>query len=348
MFVMRYVKRISGFLFVLMVIGIFGVQVQAQETSESDFEAFQEQLQRDYFTVGALLQAVGDYQYERSSGYSGFLVGGARLQVKGLLDNKFGYQLQTNFLNNFSVLDANVYYNITPDFSMKAGLFKAPFSLEYLTGAAAIDFVNRSSVVNRLAPKRQIGAQLQGKIADGKLKYSAGMFNGNGYGNNQNDDGNFLYSARLEANSGWGNAADNNIMVGINAAYEENDQPSGGNVLSQVSGEQVLLGADTRINHDKLMLAGEFIYANLDTDLGAEHHPFGYYLTAGYFVTPKTQLLVRWDYFDGDFYVDSSDSIIGGVNIFLTEFSQIKFNYSYPVEEGIDYSQLLMNLQIAF
>ena len=221
---MRFAVRVGCSLLVLISILLIGASLKAQDASDSDFEAFQEHLQRDYFTVGALLQTVGDYQPDRAAGKNGFFVGNARLQVKGVLDNKFGYQLQANFINSPSILDANVYYNVTSNFSVKAGLFKAPFSYEYLIGAAAIDFVNRSAVVNQLAPKRQVGVQLQGTVAEGKLKYSAGMFNGNGYGGNQNDDNNFLYTARLETSSGFGNSSDNSMMVGINAAYEKNDQ----------------------------------------------------------------------------------------------------------------------------
>ena len=345
---MRFAVRVGCSLLVLISILLIGASLKAQDASDSDFEAFQEHLQRDYFTVGALLQTVGDYQPDRAAGKNGFFVGNARLQVKGVLDNKFGYQLQANFINSPSILDANVYYNVTSNFSVKAGLFKAPFSYEYLTGAAAIDFVNRSAVVNQLAPKRQVGVQLQGTVAEGKLKYSAGMFNGNGYGGNQNDDNNFLYTARLETSSGFGNSSDNSMMVGINAAYEKNDQASGGNVLSTVPGEQVLIGADSRINYGKLMLAGEFIYGVLAANIGPEYNPLGYYATAGYFVTPKTQLLVRWDYFDGDFIANSSESIVGGVNVFPTDFSEVQLNYSYPVSEGIDFSQILLNLQINF
>lgn len=84
-----------------------------------------------------------------------------------------------------------MYYRITPDFSIKAGLFKSPFSYEFLTGSASIDFVNRSTVVNQLAPNRQIGFQLGGNFSGGKLRYKAGVFNGNGLGINQNNDDQF-------------------------------------------------------------------------------------------------------------------------------------------------------------
>lgn len=340
--------KIIGSIFLFSVLFFVGKSVQAQEQSSSDFEQFKDQFKKEYFSVGGLLQTVGDYQFERITGENGFSVGNARLQVYGEFDNKFGYQLQTNFVRSSALLDANMYYNLTPNFSVKAGLFKTPFSYEYLTGAAAIDFVNRSSVVNQLAPKRQVGFQMQGKMADGKFKYSAGMFNGNGFGINQNDDDQFLYTARIEANSGIGSGLQDGFMMGLNASYEQRESTTtGAGLLSQVAGEQLLLGADTRISYNKMMLAGEFIYSTINADFGAEYNPLGYYVTGGYFVTPKTQLLARWDYFDGDFIGASSESIIGGINIFPSDFSEVQLNYIYPVEEGADFSRILLNLQIA-
>lgn len=328
---------------------LVATSAQAQDQSSSDFEQFKEHFNKEYFSIGGLLQTVGDYQFERTGGQNGLSVGNARLQVYGEFDQKFGYQLQANFLNSTSLLDANMYYNLTSNFLVKAGLFKAPFSYEYLTGAAAIDFVNRSPVVNQLAPKRQLGLQLQGMMADGRFKYSAGMFNGNGFGPNENDDNQFLYVARLETNSGLGSDLGDGFVMGLNASYEQSETAtSGAGLLSQVDGEQLLLGADTRISYKEMMLAGEFIYSTINADFGAEYNPFGYYVTGGYFVTPKTQLLARWDYFEGDFIGTSSESIIGGINIFPSEFSEVQLNYIYPLEDGAEFSRILLNLQINF
>lgn len=341
-------RGIKSFILCLLFL-LIGCSAYSQDQGESDFDVFRHQIQKEYFKVGTLLQTVGDYRYERVSGENGFSIGNARLQVKGVFDEKVGYQLQTSFIGSPSLLDANMYYNVTPNFSVKAGLFKAPFSYEYLTGATAIDFINRSSVVNQLVPKRQVGLQLQGKMAEGKFTYSAGMFNGNDFESNQNDDEQFLYTARLEANSGVGNDAHSSFMMGLNASYEQSERPnSGAGLLSQVEGEQILLGVDTRITYDKMMVAGEFIYSAIEERAGAEYNPYGFYMTGGYFVTPQTQLLARWDYFDGDFIGQSSESLIGGINIFPTEFTKVQLNYIYPVDDGVDFSQVLLNLQIGF
>ncbi|MFH5830954.1 porin [Halalkalibaculum sp. DA384] len=321
---------------------------QSADSQEPDFNAFQQQLKKDYFSVGALLQTIGDYQHERSAGYNGFLVGNARLQVYGEFDQGFGYQLQTNFTSSAALLDAAAYYRFSDGFQVKTGVFKSPFSYEYLTGAAAIDFVNRSTAVSQLAPKRQIGVQLSGQTTDGILHYSVGAFNGNGFGINRNNDSHLLYVGRLEARFDTDRQhSDDQITFGVNAS-RETKRRSG--FIGGIRGDQTLLGTDVRITQSNLFLAGEFIYSWLDADSQADqYNPFGYHATAGYHVTPKTQLLARWDYFTSDELPGSvnTESILAGINIFPTSVSEIQLNYIIPTEQSIEYSQVLVNFQIS-
>ncbi|MDA0329929.1 MAG: hypothetical protein O2958_13090 [Gemmatimonadetes bacterium] len=51
------------------------------------------------------------------------------------------------------------------------------FSRELLTFALAIDFVNRSRVVDALAPGRQMGVQVGGRVGTG-ANWSIGTFSG--------------------------------------------------------------------------------------------------------------------------------------------------------------------------
>lgn len=242
-----------------------------------------------------------------------------------------------------------MYYRITPDLSVKAGLFKSPFSYEFLTGAAAIDFVNRSTVVNQLAPNRQIGMQLGGNVSDGKLRYRLGVFNGNGLGINKNSDDYYLYVGRMETHIALGRKESNKIIFGINASYEQKDQPSSsGNLRAIFEGEQTLMGSDLRFMYNGLMVSGEFIYSRMVTDSGIQSNPFGYHTTAGYYVTSKTQILLRWDRFEGDNLAGDNESFLAGLNYFPTSYSEIQLNYILPSDRELEFSQLLLNLQINF
>lgn len=320
--------------------------------AQNDLDDFQEHYKNDYFSVGALLQTIGDYQYNRlaGTGNNGYSIGNARLQIFGEVNQSFGYQLQANFIKNPAVLDANMYYHLMPQMTVKAGLFKSPFSGEFLRSAAALDFVNRSTVVNQLAPNRQIGVQLGGDLSEGKLRYRAGVFNGNGFDINRNNDGYFLYAARMETHISTDEEAENKIIFALNSSYEQKDQEAdSGNLRSTFEGEQVLFGSDIRLTHNNLMLSSEFIYSWLESEFGILSNPFGYHATAGYFVMPQTQLLVRWDSFENDNIrsVSESETVMAGFNYHPSSFSKVQLNYIFPTSRDIEFSQILLNLQIS-
>lgn len=344
----RYKYGLSLLLLPFILLFVTSGALHAQQSS--DFNAFQQQLKNDYFSIGALLQTRADYMPERNMGNNGFSIGNARLQVYGQFDGGFGYQLQTNFTRSTPLLDANAYYRFSDGFQIKTGLFKSPFSYEFLTGASSLDFIGRSSVVNQLAPNRQVGVQISGRTDDGILGYQLGAFNGNGFSPNQNADDNFLYVGRLEARFTTGEENEGNkIIFGVNASRETKDQAAAtGNLRSIFEGDQTLFGSDVRIIQGDLMLSGELIYSWLDSSIAGESYsPYGYHATVGYDITSKAQLLARFDSFDGDALVSNAESVVAGANFYPTKFAKIQINYRIPTNESIEYSQVLANFQIA-
>ena len=331
---------------IILTLLIFSTTIaSAQNKGEenSDLKQLQHQFKKEYLSFGVLVQSIWDYQPKRLSGNNGFSVSKARFKVAGELDQRFGYKLQASITGSPSVVDANLYYKLNSQTTATAGFYKSPFSYEYLTGAASINFVNRSTVVNQLAPKRQVGLQINGSTLSGFLNYTAGIFNGNHF--NQNNDDKFLYVGRLEANL----TKDNSFLLGLNASYEQkNRTATSGNIQSTFRGEQTLLGSYLTISQKGWMFTGEFIYSWLESNTKTEYNPYGYYASAGYFVTPNTQLLVRWDNFTGDQLAIDSESIIAGINIRPSNFSKIKINYIIPTEQPINNSQILAGVQIGF
>ena len=96
-----------------------------------------------------------------------------------------------------AILDAKIYHRISKALTMDFGLFKSPFSREVLTGSANLNFIRRAQAVVALVPGRQIGLHVRGWIKENVLSYAAGVFNGNDFGENENDNDNFLYAMRL-------------------------------------------------------------------------------------------------------------------------------------------------------
>lgn len=309
---------------------------------EPRMDALRDMFQRDYLKVGFVFQFVGDFQQERNSGFNGFSVANMRLKVHGQLDRGFGYLLQTNFINTLSVLDAKMSLRPNNAVGFDAGLFKSPFSAEFLTAADAIDFVNRSTVVSTLAPNRQVGLQISGRSTMNGLYYKAGVFNGN-RSITGNDNDRFMYVVRAGLDRAFSNN-ENRVLFGVNSAYSED-------TASNVDTERVLWGGDLRLTFGPLMLAGEYIRARITRNQGVaiEEEPDGWHITSGWIIAEGHQLLVRLDTFRQDNSAADSELVIFGYNYWPTSFSELQVNYVIDGNNSdLENHQLLINTQIAF
>lgn len=328
-------------LFCAAVLALNSKAATAQSNDEPLFDALEQHFKRDELSLGVLVQAVTDLQIERSfAGRNGFSMANLRLLLYGELDQGFGYFVAINAINTPGILDARLYYQVSPALRLSIGQFKAPFSAEFLTYAGSIDFVNRSQVVANLAPGRQIGFEVSGKLADKTISYAAGLFNGNGTARNNNDNNDFLYAGRLTFYPH--DPAANHVEIGLNAAFS-NDNISG------LTRKRTLLGADFRMTRDKLLLSGEVIWARWRFSESAISKPWGYHATAGYMVTPKSQLLLRWESLLFDSPAADSRLLVFGYNLWPTKATELQINYLINTDDAdFDRHQLLINAQLAF
>jgi len=288
-------------------------------------------------SLGALLQVVGDYQNEaRTTGINGFRVANFRLKLSGELDGGYGYTLQTNFAASPAILDAELHYRVSDGLVLQAGQFKAPFSRELLTSAGELDFVERSRVVAALAPSRQMGVEARGKLSRGHLEYAAGLFNGNGIGSRTNDDGRLLGVARI----GWhpfGTAAGaaRRLEVGANVGYSHDTSVNLGPLATGFNGRRTLGGADARYTEQRWLFAAEVVGARLDpSGAGPTTTPHGWQATAGYHVTPKVQLLGRWDALRSDGLSADGDLLVFGLRAWPTGAIQFRLDDFIDVDHA--------------
>ena len=283
--------------------------------------------QSEPLRLGLLLQVVGDFQDNRSDGGSnGFRIPNARLKLSGRLDNGFGYLLQTNFASSTVLLDAAVSYRAAEPFTLQAGKFKVPFSGELLTAAGELDFSDRAQVVRVLAPGRQLGAQAGGRLAGGVVRYELGAFNGNtGSGN---DDDRLLTAGRIAIAPFQGTpSSTRQLEIAGNVAYSHDTNVSLGALGSSFAGRRTLYGADVRWRHDDWLVAGEFIGARLEPDSGSTSNPLGWQGTVGFHLSPKFQLLARWDALRPDGLGADSDLLLVGFRAWPTGAVQFRLAY---------------------
>lgn len=64
---------------------------------------------------------------------------------------------------------------------LRFGQFKIPFGMDQLKYGTNGEFVNRSLIGNFLAPGRDVGVMLHGRLSNGRIAYQAGVFRNDGW-----------------------------------------------------------------------------------------------------------------------------------------------------------------------
>lgn len=132
----------------------------------------------------------------------GFLWRRVRPTLEGSWGDLVGFRLTPEFAGDSATLvDAYVDLKFSPAATVRVGKVKGPVGLERLQGGSAIALVERG-FPTELAPNRELGAQLQGQLAGGRLAYVAGVYNGAPDGRDSptsNPDDDLEFAGRLFA-----------------------------------------------------------------------------------------------------------------------------------------------------
>jgi phosphate-selective porin len=271
----------------------------------------------------------------------------ARLDVKGVINNKWNYEIYTEFAGTTKLLEAYTTYKIGDYLKFTAGQFKVPFSLESLISDSQLEFIDRSQVVEDLAGRskdvignqngRDIGVQVNGsfaKLDDHYLfDYSLGIFNGAGYNvttdnNNHKDIGGRLSIHPI-----------NNLVV--SADFYNGQGNYGSPAKNQIRNRT---GFDARYAIGPLSLTAEY-----DKGTDGTLNRSGWYAQAAYFVIPKKlQLAAKYDTYDPTqtSTTDRSDWYLGGVNYFFNDWAKLAVDYSYRREQSTQIKNNLFNAQL--
>lgn len=265
----------------------------------------------------------------------------ARLTLGGEIVKNLRFKLAVDLVKSPALIDAAVEFEPSKAVGLRAGQFVVPFSLESVTSVADIDMVNRSTVVEALAPGRDNGASgrdaglvLYGRYA--VVEYTLGFFNGAGI-----------------------NKADTNSHKDLAGRFVFRPFKSLAVGASLYRGKQAIIVDDPLVARNKegleavlsikgFSLKGEYIHARDGLVSKA-----GGYAQAGLFALPgKLQALVRYDTLDLDRGVpgDGTNVIAVGVNWFIAGRTKLQANYEIHRLEagGRDKSGFLVQFQAAF
>jgi phosphate-selective porin OprO and OprP len=135
----------------------------------------------DYnINFGGIIQADGRFFTSGSDKNVGstFFLNRVRPIITGSVGKYYNFNITPDFGQGRVTLQ-DAYLNITYwDYaSLRAGKFKAPLDLERLQSDRDLEFSERSEIQN-LVPNRDTGADLHGKLLDGRVYYDAALMNG--------------------------------------------------------------------------------------------------------------------------------------------------------------------------
>lgn len=264
----------------------------------------------------------------------------ARLSLGGNILKKLRFKLQANLVSSPALVDALAEFLLTEKLNLRGGQFLVPFSLEGTTSASQLLTINRSRVIELLAPGRDNGSAGRdiGLVAFGRLSifnYTLGLLNGSGT-NKKDDNGHKDFAGRIMASPTQG------LTIGF-SFY------NGRRFDSSVSANLIRnrYGLEASWHHRRLHLTTEYIIGQDDrTKKG------GWYLLGVFDLKPKKyQLVLKLDYFNPDRSLPGQSSLIytAGANWLLSPMSKVQANFEYHrLEDRPDYRVALLNWQVGF
>ena len=103
-----------------------------------------------------------------------------RIGIQGNFLKHFEYEVERELKRERPWRDVFLNFRYFPDVQIQAGKFKIPFSLDQLTGEVDQDFVYRSRLGELLAPGRDIGVMVHGRVLHRAFGYQGGVFRHDG------------------------------------------------------------------------------------------------------------------------------------------------------------------------
>jgi phosphate-selective porin len=312
-----------------------------------------------FVTAASKMQLTGysqirDQTFQESGKHNSFDIRRARVDLKGSVTPVFAYRLQADLVDKPKLIDAYGEIKLADYFSITAGQFKIPFSMENLTSSNKLEMIDRSQVVEALVARskdvignqngRDIGIQVSGTFLKVKdmpvIEYRLGVFNGSGINvadtaNNAKD-----ISGRLIFTPIKGFSFGGDIYKGWDKAIKP-DLPGHSQTRNRI-------GVEFSYITSQFSIKGEYI-AGKDGNTSRS----GWYLQTGYFVIPhKLQILGKYDLYDPNTETpdNNSTNYVFGANYNFNSWSRLQAFYTIRQEEGpaIDNDYFSIQYQIGF
>jgi len=241
-------------------------------------------------------------------------------------------------------------------FQIRAGQFKVPFGRQEMTSSERQQFADRSILSGEFTLSRDIGVQLWGQVASGKLEYRAGAFNGNGRNHALDDNNKLQYDARLMFQP-WGDVkysegdfeSTNHPLLAIAGGFQSRNQHLTTNANDF---NDATWSTDAVFKYRGASLYAEHFWRSREPETGASFGSNGWIVQAGAFVKRNVfELAFRYAAFDPSDRGGSDDqSEIGGAAnyYFLKHRFKLQADYRAIKDESQDQTQKELRAQLQF
>ncbi|MDP9250452.1 MAG: OprO/OprP family phosphate-selective porin [Chloroflexota bacterium] len=222
----------------------------------------------------------GRETYQQDIGMTG-TINRARLTAAGSVPGNVTWRIQGEFRTgsvgtgkaSVSLQDAYVRWTHNA-LGVQIGQFKTPFTREFITSLAEVETADRSTVVDSLAPKRDIGLMADYAMG-GRATVSVGVFNGEGQNVTANRDSSALGIARVSVRPVPF------LVLGTNAARYFQDSTR--------------YGADASVESPWIVLRGEYVGQHHDQ---ASSDDKGWYAVVAAPLRPWVQPVLKYEWFN--------------------------------------------------
>ena len=322
------------FFFILLIELIVGFILPAKAQQEPLAGELKSAIQHEAFTVNALVQAGLRYSLNKDDFQGGrtFEVPNARLDFKGILDNRFYYRIFFNMAKEPNILDALAGYRHSEALKITVGMMKPRQTRDYIPDPGSTDFIDRTVITGLLVQSREIGIAFDGNM--GAVNYYGGMYNGNNKLTNNNNK--FYYIGRLQYS--FENLFPGILKLAVQGSTGDSPGVQSGNAGPVLRGKRAIYGTDFKWETNRLLLAAEYLAGELETQIlpNEKETISGYYVTGGFRFLKQTKALVRWQSWGYKKQDVLENQFTFGINHNFTSLTSFQFNFDAYLPEQSD------------
>ena len=246
-------------------------------------------------------------------------------------------------------------------YRLSGGQFKVPLGRQEMTTSSGLQFADRDILSGEFTRGRDIGVQLDGRLAGGTFEYAAGIFNGNPASRLGNDNEAFQYNARVVWNpfgrvrysesdfESW--RAPRRMLLAVGLSAEYNDLHGAGSRVNDY--DTTIVAGDVVFKARGLFAFAEYFARNRDPETGSSFRSDGWHAQLGYFLLrDRLEAAARYARYDPSEVPDDDVSETGGViNVYFNRHAlKVQTDFRRLENENVETTnhELRIQAQVMF